>query len=49
MAVVRRLVFDKEVGANDLADYRNYCLFLGGIAVLFALVAFATFDAVFDD
>ena len=37
------------VGPNDMAQYRNYCLFLVGIAVTFALVAFATFDAVFDD
>lgn len=37
------------VGPNDMAQYRNYCLFLVGIAVTFGLVAFATFDAVFDD
>ncbi len=37
------------VGANDMAQYRNYCLFLLGYAVTFGLVAFATFDAVFDD
>jgi heme exporter protein B len=36
-------------GANDLAEYRGYCLFLGGYAVLFALVAYATYEAVFDD
>jgi hypothetical protein len=32
-----------------MSQYRNYCLFLLGYAVTFALVAFATFDAVFDD
>lgn len=37
------------VVANDLVQYRNYCLFLVAYAVLFALVAFATFDAVFDE
>jgi heme exporter protein B len=37
------------VGPNDMVEYRNYCLFLIGIAVTFGLVAFATFDAVFDD
>lgn len=37
------------VGPNDMAQYLNYCLFLGGIAVTFGLVAYATFDAVFDD
>lgn len=37
------------VGPNDMAQYRNYLLFLAGIAVTFGLVAFATFDAVFDD
>jgi heme exporter protein B len=37
------------VGPNDMAQYRNYVLFLAGIAVTFGLVAYATFDAVFDD
>lgn len=37
------------VGSNDMAQYRTYCLFLGGIAVTFVLVAFAIFDAVFDE
>jgi heme exporter protein B len=37
------------VGQNDMAQYRDYCLFLAGFAVLFGLVAYATFDAVFDD
>lgn len=37
------------VGPNDMSQYRNYCLFLLGYAVTFGLVAFATFDAVFDD
>ena len=37
------------VGPNDMAQYRGYCLFLAGIAVTFGLVAYATFDAVFDD
>lgn len=37
------------IEANDMAQYRNYCLFLLGYAVTFGLVAFATFDAVFDD
>lgn len=37
------------VGPNDMPEYRNYVLFLAGIAVLFALVAYATFDAVIDD
>lgn len=37
------------VGPNDMAQYRNYVLFLAGYAVLFGLVAYATFDAVFDD
>jgi len=35
--------------AHDLVQYRNYCLFLAGYAVLFGLVAYATFEAVFDD
>ncbi len=37
------------IGPNDMVQYRNYCLFLAGIAVVFALVAYATFDAIFDD
>lgn len=37
------------VGAHDMSSYGRYCLFLGGFSVLFGLVAFATFDAVFDD
>ncbi len=37
------------VVSNDMAQYRNFVLFLVGFAVLFALVAYATFDAVFDD
>lgn len=37
------------VVSNDMAQYWNFVLFLGGFAVLFALVAYATFDAVFDD
>jgi heme exporter protein B len=36
-------------GANDMAEYRGYCLFLGVYAVVFALVAYATYEAVFDD
>ena len=36
-------------GTNDLADYRGYCLFLGVYAVIFALVAYATYEHVFDD
>jgi heme exporter protein B len=36
-------------GANDLAEYRGYCLFLAVYAVIFALVAYATYEAVFDD
>ncbi|MGD9696460.1 MAG: heme exporter protein CcmB [Thermoleophilia bacterium] len=34
---------------NDFADYRGYCVFLGVYAVIFALVAYATYDHVFDD
>lgn len=34
---------------NDLAEYRGYCLFLGVYAVIFALVAYATYEHVFDD
>jgi heme exporter protein B len=36
-------------GTNDLAEYRGYSLFLAVYAVIFALVAYATFDHVFDD
>ncbi len=36
-------------GSNDLAEYRGYCLFLGVYAVIFALVAYATYEHVFDD
>ena len=35
--------------ANDLAEYRGYCLFLGIYALTFALVAYATYEVVFDD
>ncbi len=37
------------VGDHDMSSYWRYCGFLAGFAVLFGLVAFATFDAVFDD
>lgn len=33
----------------DLAEYRGYCLFLAAYGLVFALVAFATYDHVFDD
>lgn len=36
-------------GTNDLGEYRGYCLFLGVYAVIFALVAYATYEHVFDD
>ena len=36
-------------GTNDLAEYRGYCLFLGVYAVIFTLVAYATYEHVFDD
>ena len=36
-------------GANDMSEYRGYCLFLAAYAVIFALVAYATYEAVFDD
>ena len=36
-------------GTNDLAEYRGYCLLLGAYAVIFGLVAYATYDHVFDD
>jgi ABC-type transport system involved in cytochrome c biogenesis permease component len=35
--------------ANDLSEYRGYCLFLAAYAVLFGLVAYATYESVFDD
>ncbi len=37
------------VVTNDMAQYRGYLMFLIGFAVLFTLVAVATFDAIFDD
>lgn len=36
-------------GTNDLAEYRGYCLFLVVYAVIFGLVAYATYEHVFDD
>jgi heme exporter protein B len=36
-------------GTNDLSEYRGYSLFLGVYAVIFGLVAYATYDHVFDD
>ncbi|MEI7520182.1 MAG: heme exporter protein CcmB [Thermoleophilia bacterium] len=36
-------------GAHDMSEYRGYCLFLVGYAILFLLVCIATYDAVFDD
>ena len=36
-------------GTNDLQEYRGYCVFLGVYAVIFGLVAYATYDHVFDD
>lgn len=36
-------------GTNDLAEYRGYCLFLAVYAVIFGLVAWATYEHVFDD
>ena len=38
-----------SAGTNDLAEYRGYCLFLGVYAVIFGLVAYATYEHVFDD
>jgi heme exporter protein B len=35
--------------SNDMAEYRGYVLFLLVYAVIFALVAYATYDYVFDD
>ncbi len=36
-------------GAHDMSEYRGYCLFLVGYAILFLLVWVTTYDAVFDD
>jgi heme exporter protein B len=36
-------------GPHDMSEYRGYCLFLVGYAILFLLVCIATYDAVFDD
>lgn len=36
-------------GTIDLAEYRGYCLFLAAYALIFGLVAYATYDHVFDD
>lgn len=36
-------------GANDMPEYRGYVLFLAAYALIFALVTYATYDAVFDD
>ena len=36
-------------GSNDLAEYRGYCTFLAVYAVIFGLVAYATYEFVFDD
>ena len=35
--------------ANDMAEYRGYVLFLLVYALIFGLVAYATYDYVFDD
>lgn len=41
---------DAVLGASrQMAEYRGYCLFLAVYAVIFALVAFATFDYILDD
>ena len=37
------------MGPNDLAEYRGYCMFLAVYAVIFGLVAYATYEFVFDD
>ena len=37
------------MGSNDLAEYRGYCMFLAVYAVIFGLVAYATYEFVFDD
>jgi heme exporter protein B len=36
-------------GTIDLPEFRGYCLFLGAYALIFCLVAYATYDHVFDD
>jgi len=36
-------------GTFDLPEYRGYCLFLAAYALVFCLVAYATYDHVFDD
>jgi heme exporter protein B len=36
-------------GTIDLPEFRGYCLFLGVYALIFCLVAYATYDHVFDD
>jgi heme exporter protein B len=36
-------------GTIDLPEFRGYCLFLGAYALIFSLVAYATYDHVFDD
>jgi heme exporter protein B len=38
-----------SAGTIDLPEYRGYCLFLGVYGVIFSLVAYATYDYVFDD
>jgi heme exporter protein B len=35
--------------SRQMAEYRGYCLFLAVYAVIFALVAYATFDYILDD
>ncbi|HWH15451.1 MAG TPA: heme exporter protein CcmB [Miltoncostaeaceae bacterium] len=35
--------------ARDLAEFRGYCVFLAVYALIFSLVAYATFDHVLDD
>lgn len=35
--------------SNDMAEYRGFCLFLGIYALVFGLVAYATYPYVFDD
>lgn len=35
--------------ANDMAEYRGYVLFLAVYSIIFALVAIATYEYVFDD
>lgn len=36
-------------GTIDMQEYRGYCLFLAIYALVFCLVAYATYDHVFDD